>query len=370
MSELQMLAVAYVVFVGLIGVEAGYSLWRGDGRYRLGEAVVNIGHGIVYQVFDSFTKVLIMVPFFAVSALVTWPVLPLDTPWAWVVGVLVYDFCSYWAHRHHHELHFLWAIHGAHHAAEDFNLAAALRQAQFQNVFAWLWKLPLALIMPVEMFVGLIVFDFLYQFLQHTQYVPKLGPIEWVMNTPSHHRVHHGRDEQYLDKNYGGIFIIWDRLFGTFQEEQETPSFGLTRPLHSLNALWGNYAIWFDLARASRRAQGWDRVKVWFAGPAHLDRLAPGGPAPIPSAPIENESIPGPVMAYVMAHFATLPVLLGWMLLVGDPWPVGWRLALGTFIVLGVIHAGALIERRRWVWSAEVGRLVGGALCLAVVTSQ
>merc|ERR1712185_263923 len=98
--------------------------------------------------------------------------------------------------------------------------------------------------MPLKMFVGLVVFDYLYQFVQHTQYVPKLGPIEWIFNTPSHHRVHHGRQELYVDKNYGGILIIWDRLFGTFQEEQEEADFGITMPPNSLNAVWGNFVLW------------------------------------------------------------------------------------------------------------------------------
>ena len=130
----------------------------------------------------------------------------------------------------------------------------------------------LALLMPLEM-LWLVVFDYLYQFVQHTQYVPKLGPIEWVFNTPSHHRVHHGRQAAYIDKNYGGILIIWDRLFGTFQEEHEQADFGITMSPNSLNPVWGNFILWSDLARASRQTPGiWNKLKLGRA--AGVDRVA------------------------------------------------------------------------------------------------
>jgi sterol desaturase/sphingolipid hydroxylase (fatty acid hydroxylase superfamily) len=363
MTELQMLAMAYGAFLLLIGGELAVSLIRRDGYYRLGEAVVNIGHGVVYQVWDSFTKVVVMVPFLWVASQITWSTLPYDAVWAWLLGLLAYDFLSYWAHRHHHEVHFLWAIHGTHHAAEDHNLASGLRQATFQNVFKWAWKVPLALVMPVEMFIGLIVFDYLYQFLQHTRYVPRLGPVEWVLNTPSHHRVHHGTEEKYLDKNYGGILIIWDRLFGTFQVEEEEPTYGLTKPLNTLNAVWGNLAIWGELAAATRRARGLDKLALWFRGPAHLERLAPGGPEPLQTP---RAQVPVAVQAYVVVTALQVPPLLGWLLMGGDAWSTLTHVAFTTYLVLSVATAGALLERRSWALPVEVARVVAGAVGFSV----
>lgn len=369
MTELQMLSVAYVLFVLLIAGEALLSLVRRDGRYRLGEAVVNIGHGVVYQVWDGFTKGLVLVPFFAVASLVTWPVLPLDSIWGWVVGLLIFDFLAYWAHRHHHEVHILWAIHGVHHAAEDFNFAAALRQAQFQHLFKWAWKLPLALCMPFEMFTILVVFDYVYQFVQHTRYIPKLGPIEWVFNTPSHHRVHHGRDDKYLDKNYGGILIIWDRLFGTFQVEEEEPDFGLTKPLNTLNAVWGNLAIWVELAAASRRARGLDALRLWLLGPAHLERLAPGGPRPEPRV-LENRDVPLGRAIYVMASGLVLTLLLGWLSMSGADWALPARIGLAGFIVVSTMTTGALLERTAWARPVEIARLLAGAVGFSIAAGS
>jgi len=370
MSEIQLLSIAYVVFMVLIGGELALSWWRGDGRYRLGEFVVNIGHGAVFQVSDGFTKVLVLAPFLWLSEQV--PVaLPMDALWGWVVGLLAYDFASYWRHRHHHRVHALWAIHGVHHAAEDFNFAAALRQALFQNVSGWLWTLPLALFLPVPMFVGLVVFDYAYQFVQHTRYVPKLGPVEWVFNTPSHHRVHHGRQAQYVDKNYGGILIIWDRLFGTFAEEQEEPDYGITMPPNSLNAVWGNFVLWQDLLRASRQTPGlWNKARLWLGPPELTEVLA--GPVPKRTpAPLENATIPTGRLRRVALGFLGGVAVLGAL-----PWipggDVGLRLALGAVVVLTVVGSGGLLEERPWARWVEAVRLLVtvGLIGLLATTGQ
>jgi hypothetical protein len=287
----------------------------------------------------------------------------MDAVWGWFVGLLVYDFSIYWRHRHHHRVNALWAVHGVHHAAEDFNFAAALRQALFQNVTGLLWILPLALIMPIEMFVGLVVFDYIYQFVQHTQYVPKLGPIEWIFNTPSHHRVHHGRQELYVDKNYGGILIIWDRLFGTFQEEQEEADFGITMPPNSLNAVWGNFVLWQDLARASAQTQGlWSKTKLWLGPPEATETIAGPLPRRIP-APLENDAIPEGRLRYVALSF-----MGGISLLSALPWipaeALGLRLMLGGLVILSVVSAGALLEARPRARTLEGARLAAVSVLL------
>ncbi len=367
MNEIQLLSIGYVVFVLLIAGEAILSRIRGDGRYRLGELVVNIGHGSVFQVADGFTKLLVLAPFLFLSQYAV-AELPTSTVWGWFLGLLAFDFASYWRHRHHHRVHALWAIHGVHHAAEDFNFAAALRQALFQNVTGWLWLMPLALIMPLDMFVGLVVFDYLYQFVQHTRYVPKLGPIEWVFNTPSHHRVHHGRQEQYLDKNYGGILIIWDRLFGTFQAEEEEPTYGITRPIGSLNAAWGNLAMFVDLHRAARPLGTRQKLRAWLSGPETLASLRPDLPPP-PRGSWSDEDAPRPIRAYVIATAPLAPPLLGWMLLSGGDWGLLVQVFVSLLLVLSVICAGGLLERRPWAVGVEAGRIllagVGGAILLA-----
>ena len=359
MSELEYLAIGYVFFVFLIVVEAGVSLVRGNGRYRVDEAIGNIGHGVLYQTFDYYTKALVMVPFAWVASNYAFVELPMDTIWGWVVAVLLFDFVSYWYHRHAHEISAMWAVHAVHHAAEDFNLGAALRQPLFSQLYVWLYRLPLALVMPLEMFVIVVVFDYLYQFLQHTQYVGKLGPIEWIMNTPSHHRVHHGRDDHYLDKNYGGIFIIWDRLFGTFQVEENAPDFGISKPIGSVDPVWGNLVFWVRLIDATRRAPDFrTRLAVWFQGPGDLDRLVPPALTTTEetrhSRPTDCRRTAQYVLAHALLALPALPALIYF----GAEWGVLVQLGLALFLVVSTTALVALLERRSWARRLEWARLL------------
>jgi len=370
MNEIQMLSLGYVLFMVLIGGEALLSWRKRDGRYRLGEFVVNIGHGAVFQVADGFTKFLVLGPFLLLAQLAPYT-LPSNAVWGWLVGLVVYDFASYWQHRHHHRIHALWAIHGVHHAAEDYNFAAALRQALFQNVSGWIWKAPLALLLPLDMFVGIVVFDYLYQFVQHTRYVPKLGPIEWVFNTPSHHRVHHGRQEKYIDKNYGCIFIVWDRLFGTFQEEdpEMEPDYGITMPPNSLNPVWGNFILWQDLRAASARTEGtWNKVKLWLGPPEWTEDLAGPIEHRVPE-PMENDSVPtGRFWYAAFAFVGAVPLLGALPWLPEDAWLA--RVALGALAVVSVVTPGGLLEAKPWARGAEAGRILfAGALLAALATT-
>ncbi len=370
MGELEYLAIGYVFFMLLIVWEAGVSIWRADGRYRLVESVGNIGHGAVYQVFDYFTKALVMVPFVLVSESFAIRALPLDAWWAWLIAVVAFDFVNYWQHRHGHEINWMWAVHGVHHAAEDYNLAAALRQPLLSHLYSWVYRLPLALFVPIPMFVGVVVFDFLYQFVQHTRYVGTLGPLEWVMNTPSHHRVHHGRNAKYLDKNYGGIFIVWDRLFGTFQIEEEEPDYGITEPLGTVDPIWGNLALWWRLAQAAGRARGWrHKLAIWWVGPGDIARLAPAEAsdrtaATTTATPVGSRVITSYVLAQALVALPLLPLLI----YVGSTLSWSQQLALSVFMVGTASALVAVIEGRPWATGAELARVLvlAGGLVLAV----
>ena len=202
----------------------------------------------------------------------------------WVAAILLFlgvDCAYYWFHRIAHEYNAPWAGHVVHHSSEDYNLAVALRQGTFQGVFSWVFYLPLALLgFPPAWFAAMSSFDTLYQFWIHTRLIGKLGPLEWVLNTPSHHRVHHGRNPKYLDKNYAGTLIIWDRMFGTFQAEEEEPVYGLTKPLESWNPLWANFHVWRDLCRDAWLAPRWvDKVRIWFMPQGWRPEGLPANPA-------------------------------------------------------------------------------------------
>ena len=176
-----------------------------------------------------------------------------DGPWAFAGALIAVDFAYYWFHRLHHEVRVLWASHVPHHSSQRYNLSTALRQT-WTPMTGLPFYLPLALVFtPIQIATAFGV-NLLYQFWIHTELIGRLGPLEWVLNTPSHHRVHHGANVQYLDRNYGGILIVWDRWFGTFEPEAERVRFGLTKNIASGNPVYAAFyefvAVFRDAGRA------------------------------------------------------------------------------------------------------------------------
>jgi sterol desaturase/sphingolipid hydroxylase (fatty acid hydroxylase superfamily) len=169
---------------------------------------------------------------------------------AWALLFLADDFCYYAFHRAHHEVRFLWAAHVAHHSSQRYHLATALRQpwtTPFTGILFWA-PLPLLGFHPL-MIAAMQAISLVYQFWIHTELIGRLGPLEWVLNTPSHHRVHHGSNPRYLDRNHGGILIVWDRLFGTFEPESEPVRFGLTRNIETHNPVRIAFDEWLAVLR-------------------------------------------------------------------------------------------------------------------------
>ncbi len=179
--------------------------------------------------------------------------MPMDAAWAWAILLFVDDFAYYWFHRVSHEVRFFWNFHVVHHSSNQYNLSVAVRQSWFSGVAHWIFYLPIALLgFPFWAFATIHGLNLIYQFWIHTKLVGKIGFLEKILNTPSHHRVHHGVNNQYLDKNYAGIFIVWDKLFGTFTAETESPRYGITTPLTGYNLLWINSHGWAEMFAAMK----------------------------------------------------------------------------------------------------------------------
>lgn len=193
------------------------------------------------------------------------------TFWGYLALLFAEDLCYYWSHRMNHEVRLFWAGHVNHHSSERYHLATALRQSWTQPFMMWIFWLPLPLLgFSPQMVLTQMAVSLIYQFFIHTQLVGKLGPLEWIFNTPSHHRVHHAVNVRYLDKNHAGIFILWDRLFGTFQEERhdDAPIYGITKNLNSFELLHVAFHEWAAIARDVRRAPGlWNKLRYVFAPP-------------------------------------------------------------------------------------------------------
>lgn len=193
-----------------------------------------------------------------------------DEIWVWLVCFVLYDFAYYWKHRLGHEVAIFWGSHVAHHQSEDYNLGTALRQTSI-DFYGFLFYLPFFFLgFPAEVLFTVVSLNLIYQFWVHTKHVPKLGVLELIFITPSNHRVHHARNKIYVDKNYGGVFIIWDRLFDSFQEELEDEKviFGLRKPLNSWNPLWANIHVYWRLFLDFLSAPGiGNKIRILFKPP-------------------------------------------------------------------------------------------------------
>ncbi|MCG6168355.1 sterol desaturase family protein [Leptospira sanjuanensis] len=263
-------------FLLLIGVEVLYSGISGKKVYRWNDTVADLSTGILF----SLTGVLVTIAslwvyekfriFYSLQTLFGVPEIPLGAPiWkdstgfhgdlrnlaGWIFVFLAVDFVYYWFHRATHEVNFLWACHVTHHSSEEFNLSVALRQSSFQRIFEYAFNLGIAFCgVPWQAFLLAHGILKIYQFWVHTRLIGKLGFLEEILVTPAHHRVHHGRDPKYIDKNHGGILIFWDRIFGSFAREEEEPVYGLTKPVTTFDPVYTNLHVYEELFSLMRRA--------------------------------------------------------------------------------------------------------------------
>ena len=271
MTGAQIIVLAVPVFLLLIGIEAWVGIACHRNTYRLNDALNSISLGIMSQVLGVFAALLTLGIYVFVFRHASLWVLPANAVWVWVVGLIVYDFCYYWHHRFGHTVALFWAAHVVHHQSEDYNLSTALRQTSSGWVAGWLFYLPMAVLGFPPLVLGVVaLIDLLYQFWVHTQQVGKLGWFDRWFCSPSNHRVHHAVNDKYLDRNYGGILIVWDRLFGSFAEEDDAVPcvYGTRGPLRSWDPLWANLQVYAGMARDSWHARAWaDKLRVWFKHP-------------------------------------------------------------------------------------------------------
>jgi alkylglycerol monooxygenase len=259
----------------IFGLAMALELWvsarRGIKTYAFADSLTSLNAGILNQVMDVLLKAASLIPYAWVLnnfSLFSWS---LDNPLHWVLALLLYDFCYYWLHRAGHEINLLWAVHSVHHSSEHYNLSTALRQPAFAVLFNWPFFLVLAVLgVPVEMMVAVGLIDLLYQYWVHTELVGRLGWFDRVFVSPSNHRVHHGQNDYCLDKNYGGILIIWDRLFGTFapEREREKITYGIKTQLKSMSQLAVHTSHFSKMLKDVVRARGLKaKLQAVFAPP-------------------------------------------------------------------------------------------------------
>lgn len=277
------------------------------------------------------------------------------------------DFIFYWVHRWGHHINIMWAAHSPHHSAEEMNFAVALRASVTQRLFSFFFFWPLTIIgfKPVDIYAMTGIHLFI-AFLHHTELVPKLWRwVEFTFTTPSHHRVHHGVNFKYLDKNFSEFLIIWDRLFGTFAEEDEKVIYGMYHPPHSWNPITINFhyyrTLWRDAVAAPYAI---DKVKLWFMPLGWRPRgLAPL--EPITEVTLSNQQKYRPqafanARPYLILHLVLGVLLMMYVIKPNSDWAV-WQRWVGALLLWHtIIDWGGIMESKSWIWVSENIRIIYG----------
>ncbi len=308
-------------FILLILLELAYGAAVQRNTYRLNDSVSSLFMGVLSQARRFVTLGVGGYIYYLVTEYFSLPLMDV-THWStWVLAMVLYDLCYYWLHRMGHERTILWASHVAHHQSEDYNLTTALRQTSTGFLLGWIFYIPMYVLgIPAEVVVTVGSINLIYQFWVHTEHIPKLGWYEWFFVTPSNHRVHHAQNDCYLDRNYGGLFIIWDRLFGTFQEEREEEPviFGIRGPLKSWNPVKAITHIYVDMARDSWRTASWrDKLHVWVGRtgwrPADVAQQYPREKTDLTHFERYDPQVPRLVSFYAFYQLLAVVLLLNFM---------------------------------------------------------
>jgi alkylglycerol monooxygenase len=361
------------VYFILIGIELVVARFTDKDLYKFPDAIANIGCGITSQLSGLFLTIFgIGIYEFLFSNFALFKV-DSDAWWYWVVLVLLVDLAYYWAHRMSHEINLFWGGHVVHHQSEEYNFSVALRQSSLQVVWTFGFSLPIASLGFNTMHFALIsAFNTLYQFWIHTETIGKFPRwIEFIFNTPSHHRVHHGRDPKYIDKNHAGSLIIWDRMFGTFQEEEEHPTYGITKPINSWNPLFANVSHYVSMTEDLRQIKGWkDKIKYLFMKPGWLPQSLGGyrqAPAVDKSTYKKYETPSGIALnLYVLFQYVVCLAGTAMFLFNAGKFDLFEKIFIAALIALMVVNCGVLFEQRTWVKYSEWFRIITYPLLLTV----
>jgi len=351
------------IFFILIGVELLIERLTHKELYRLPDGIANMSCGITSQLSGLFLTVFgigVYQVVFENLALFT-----IERNWLyWLVLFLLVDLAYYWAHRMSHQINLFWGGHVVHHQSEDYNLSVALRQSSIQIIWTFAFSLPIA-------FLGFETFDFalvsafntLYQFWIHTETIGKMGWFEYVFNTPSHHRVHHGRDPKYIDKNHAGSLIIWDKMFGTFQPEEEKPTYGITKPLNSWNAAFANVSHYVEMGKDLKRIPSWsDKIRYLFKKPGWLPAYLGGYRAApqVDKSTYRKYDTPAPMLLNLYVLFQYILCLIGTALFLfnANAFSLVEKAIVAILISIVVVNSGVLFEQRPWAKYSEWIRIV------------
>lgn len=342
---------AVPAFLVLIFIEVLYSQLKGLCLYNLRNSLSCLACGMFTTTVEVFIKAALIVLYIWVYENFSWTTLA-DNSWlTWISGIFVFDFLWYWAHRWSHEVNILWGGHSPHHQSEEFNLTAGLRQGALQDLMIWPLYLSMAVLgYSAEVFVACLLINKFYGFWLHTCTIDKIPFIEGILGTPSAHRVHHGMNDQYIDKNHGGILMLFDRLFGTYQAEEEEVIYGVRTRHRNFDPVSAHFSWLLAIWRDARSANSvWDKIRIWFMPTGWKPKGVTEkteGEAFSPASYVKFDAKPGKYpVSLVLSVFVLLVVSNQFLVLQSAlmSWPS--KAALAALITAGLLWLGHLLNK-------------------------
>lgn len=335
---------------------------HGGKDFNFEDSITNLNLGIGSQAIGALIKALLLMLYVGVYEhlrIFTIEATVLNT----IICIIVFDYLYYWAHRWGHEWNIFWGAHIVHHQSEEYNLTVALRQSWFHNILAFPIFLPLPFLgFEPMMFVAAAGIVTLYQYWIHTKAIKRMPKwFEFIFNSPAHHRVHHATNEQYLDHNYAATFIIWDRIHGTFVDEDEEPVYGITTPLNSWNTVWANFHFYVEMWQGSKQLKTiTEKLALIFRGPEYLGKLlgqvSEGSMKTSKRIQKYATNTPLHLKIYVSLQFLLLTYFLSAYMGQIDNLTLFYQVAFFFLICLSTLSIGGIMENKPWFYIVEIAR--------------
>jgi len=363
--RLNILAFAIPLFVTFILLEYFIARKKKLDYFHLENSFANISIGIAERLLDVFTTgIFFFVYDFLHRHFAIFKISP--SILLWVLLLICTDFVWYWYHRLAHEINLFWAVHVVHHQSDDFNYTVSARITVFQAIVrTGFWSILPILGFPPAMITSMLLVHGLYPFFIHTRLIGNLGILEYILVTPSHHRVHHASNEEYLDKNYGDVFIIWDKLFGTFKKEEpgKAIAYGLTKPLNSYSFLWQHFHFIIEIYIAVRKADSWkEKLKIIFGKPDHIDPTIRDTAEKIFLSNKRRMPQEEKLNRYVIWQLGITLITLFVFILFEKNIDGFLQLTFALIVLITLTNCGAIMEQKKWIVYLEYARL-----CITVI---
>lgn len=373
---MEIILIAVPFFFILIGIELWLDKKRNAGFYQFNDAINSLNLGVMSRLTGILKAALpISAYFWIYDKFAMWS-LPETSLLVWLFAFVIYDLGYYWVHRLSHEMAIMWGSHVVHHSSEEYNLTTALRQTGTPAIFAWIIFLPMAFIgISTEVMLAVGSLNLIYQFWVHTRHIDKMPNwYEAIFVTPSNHRVHHGLNKEYIDKNYGGVFIFWDRIFGTFAAERDDIEivYGVSDQLNSWNPIWANTKVYKNLAMDAWHTQKiGDKFKTLLKPPgwraADVEHKFPRSYATSSDLVKYDVQLDTGTRGYLLAQFTQLIAMVFALLLLVEALPLPISIAIGLFAIFHCWVISGLQENKTWIRWLEPLRLASTSVLLFVM---